>query len=80
MEKIKSNCVISSVAYSVPKSSIKYFDPLNKKRTEAGDQVFGEVHELGHHGLVDSRLARLHTINIGARAILHSAIDSPRSV
>jgi hypothetical protein len=69
VDKIKSNCVISSAAYAVPKSAIKYFDPLNKKKPKAGDLMFGEVHELGHHDLVESRLARLHTVNIGTRAV-----------
>ncbi len=69
MEKIKSNCIIPSAAYSVPKSLIKQFDPMNKKLPEVGDLVFGEISELGHHRSIESRSARIHTINVGTRAI-----------
>lgn len=69
MEKIKSNCIIPSAAYSVPKSIIKQYAPSNRKRPEVGDLVFGEIHELGHHRTVESRSARIHTVNIGTRAI-----------
>ena len=69
MEKIKSNCIIPSAAYSVPKSLIKYYDPLNRKKPEVGDLIFGEIYELGHHRSIESRSARLHTINVGTRAI-----------
>jgi len=69
MEKIKSNVIIPSSAYSVPKTLIKHYDPLSRKKPEVGDLVFGEVYELGHHRLIESRSARLHTLNIGTRAI-----------
>ena len=69
MEKIKSNVIIPSAAYSVPKSLIRQYDPLNRKPPAVGDLVFGEVHELGHHRHIESRSARMHTINIGTRAI-----------
>lgn len=69
MEKIKSNCIVPSAAYAVPKSLIKQYDPLNRKTPEVGDLIFGEITELGHHRLVESRSARHHTINIGTRAI-----------
>ena len=69
MEKIKSNVIIPSAAYSVPKSLIKQYDSLSRKPPEVGDLVFGEVYELGHHRLIESRFARMHTINVGTRAI-----------
>ena len=69
MEKIKSNCIIPSAAYSVPKSLIEQYDPISRKKPEVGDLIFGEVSELGHHRSIESRSARLHTINIGTRAI-----------
>ena len=69
MEKIKSNCIIPSAAFSVPKSQIRYIDPMLQKAPEVGDLLFGEVSELGHHRLVESRLGRMHTINIGTRAV-----------
>lgn len=68
MEKIKSNCIIASAAFSVPKSQISYVDPMLRKAPSVGDVVFGEVSELGHHRLVESRSGRMHTINIGTRA------------
>jgi hypothetical protein len=69
MEKIKSNCIIPSAAYSIPRSRIKYYDPLNNKTPEIGDLIFGQVNDLGHHRLIESQSARLHTINIGTRAV-----------
>ena len=69
MEKIKSNCIVPSAAFSVPKSLIKQYDPLSRKAPEVGDLIFGEISELGHHRTVESRSARHHTVNIGTRAI-----------
>ncbi|UCE07883.1 MAG: hypothetical protein JSW07_07585 [bacterium] len=69
MEKIKSNCIIPSSAFSVPKSLIKHYDTNIKKSPEVGDLVFGEVSELGYHRSLESRSARLHTINIGTRSV-----------
>lgn len=69
MEKIKSNCIVPSAAFSVPKSLIKKYDPVNHKPPEVGDLIFGEICDLGHHRTIESRSARLHTINIGTRAI-----------
>ena len=69
MEKIKSNCIVPSAAFSVPKSLVKQYDPLNRKAPEVGDLIFGEIAELGHHRIVESRSARHHTVNVGTRAI-----------
>lgn len=69
MEKIRSNCIVPSAAYSVPKSQIKQFDPLTRTVPRVGDLIFGEISELGHHRLVESRTGRLHTINVGTRAV-----------
>jgi len=69
MVKIKSNCIIPSSAFSIPKSLIKQYDDSIKKPPEIGDLVFGEVSNLGHHRLIESRSGRMHTINIGTRAV-----------
>ena len=69
MEKIKSNCIIPSSAFSVPKSLIKQYDASIKKSPEVGDLVYCEISELGHNRSVESRLARLHTINIGTHSV-----------
>jgi hypothetical protein len=53
----------------VPKSQIRQYDPLARKKPEVGDLVFGEISELGHHRTIESRSGRLHTINVGTRAI-----------
>ncbi|MGW8229368.1 MAG: hypothetical protein ACWGOW_10725 [Gammaproteobacteria bacterium] len=42
---------------------------MSRKRPEVGDLVFGEISELGHHRLVESRSCRMHTINVGTRAV-----------
>jgi hypothetical protein len=69
LEKIKSNCIIPSAAFSVPKSQIRRYDPLVEKIPEVGDMIFGEISELGHHRLVESRTGRMHTINVGTRSV-----------
>jgi hypothetical protein len=69
MERIKSSCIISSAAFSVSKSAIKQYDSFNEKPPAVGDLVFGEVSELGHHCLIESKSGRLHTLNVGTRAI-----------
>jgi hypothetical protein len=69
MERIKSSCIISSAAFSVGKSAIKRYGSFNEKSPSVGDLVFGEVSELGHHRLIESKSGRMHTLNIGTRAI-----------
>ena len=69
MEKINSACIIPSAAYSAPKSAIKQYDTTKTKTPTVGDLVFGEVSELGHHQLLESKSGRLHTLNVGTRAI-----------
>jgi hypothetical protein len=69
MKKINSKCIIPSSAFSVPKSKIKHYNPSITKEPEVGDLVFGEVCEIGHHKKVESRSARLHTINIGTHLV-----------
>ncbi|NQU29152.1 MAG: hypothetical protein HQ525_00640 [Anaerolineae bacterium] len=69
MKKIKSNHIIPSSAFSVPKSKIKQYDVSNKKKPEVGDLIFGEVIKIGHHKSIQNRSARLHTLNIGTRSV-----------
>ena len=69
MNKIKPNCITPSSAYSVSKSHIRFYDDTIKKQPEIGDLIFGEISELGHHRLLESKSARLHTLNIGTRAV-----------
>jgi len=69
MVKIKSNCIIPSSAFSIPKSLIKQYDDSIMKSPEVGDLVFGEISNLGHHRLIESRSGRMHTLNIGTRAV-----------
>ncbi|MCI5140483.1 MAG: hypothetical protein D3909_01885, partial [Candidatus Electrothrix sp. ATG1] len=69
MEKIKSKCIISSAAFSVKKKDIKQYDPLERKTPVVGDLVFAEVTDLGHHHRIESCSGRLHTLNVGTRAI-----------
>jgi hypothetical protein len=69
MEKIKSNCIVPSSAFSVPKSKMKHYDASIKKKPDVGDLIFGEISEIGHHKKIESKSARLHSINIGTRSI-----------
>ena len=69
MEKIKSNCIVPSAAFSVTRSHIKFYDDSNTKIPSAGDLIFGEITELGHHRNIESKSARMHTLNKGTRSI-----------
>ena len=69
MERIRSNCIIPSAAFSVPKQLVRLYDPLHHKAPAVGDVVFGEIRELGHHRTLESRSARIHTVNVGTRAV-----------
>lgn len=69
MERIKSNCIVSGAAFSVKSGDIKQYDPLNRKQPKVGDLIYAEVSELGHHQTLESRSARIHTLNVGTRAI-----------
>ena len=68
-KKIKSKCIVSSAAFSVKRSLMSQYDPLNKKIPAVGDLVFGEVSTLGHHRPLESKSGRQHTLNVGTRAI-----------
>jgi hypothetical protein len=48
---------------------IKQYDASIKKKPEVGDLIFGEINEIGHHKKIESRSARLHTLNIGTRSV-----------
>jgi hypothetical protein len=69
MKKINYKCITPSSAFSVPRSKIKQYDDAISKRPGVGDLIFGEVCEIGHHKRVESRSARLDTINSGTRSI-----------
>jgi len=69
MKKVKHNCIVPSSAFSVPKSKIKNYDPAIKKTPEVGDLILGEVVNIGHHKRIESRSARLHTLNIGTHSV-----------
>ena len=69
MIRIKPNCIVPSAAYSVPKAKLKLYDSAIRKIPEVGDLVYGEVETLGHHDIIENRSGRLHTLNVGTRAI-----------
>lgn len=69
LKKIKHNCIVPSSAFSVPKSKVKQYNPSIKKKPEVGDLILGEIDKIGHHKRIESRTARLHTLNIGKRLI-----------
>ena len=56
MEKIRSNCIIPSSAYSVPKSRVRYIDSMTRNDPEVGDLIMGEIVELGHHAFLAPEL------------------------
>ncbi|MDY6880971.1 MAG: hypothetical protein SV686_12050, partial [Thermodesulfobacteriota bacterium] len=69
MNKLKHNCIVPSAAFSVSKSLIKQYDTSITKKPEVGDLIFGEIDKIGHHKRIESRSARLHTLNIGTRSV-----------
>jgi hypothetical protein len=69
MKKIKSSCIISSAAFSVKRSVIKQYSSFKQKCPAVGDLVVGEVIELGCHNTIESKLGRIHTINVGKQVV-----------
>jgi hypothetical protein len=42
---------------------------MTRKDPEVGDLIMGEIVELGHHRSIESRTARLHTLNVGTSSV-----------
>ena len=68
MNRIKQNCVIPCAALTVPRSKIRYYQPLDKA-PEMGDLIYGEVFSIGQHKTLESKSARKHTLHDRTRAI-----------
>lgn len=68
MKKINHKCIIPSAAYTIKPRLIKYYHSIDKP-PEVGDVIYGEVVSLGQHRTLESKSARIHTIQEGSRAI-----------
>lgn len=68
MQAINHKCIIPSAAFTLKPSMVKYYCDL-KKPPKAGDVLYGEVYSLGQHRTIESKSARIHTIQEGSRAI-----------
>ena len=68
MEKINHKSIIPSAAFTIRPSLIKYFNPIFTP-PQVGDLIYGEVMSLGQHRTLESKSARIHTIQEGSRAV-----------
>lgn len=68
MKKIKSDFILPSGAFTVPRSAIVNCDFTDKK-PEVGDLVYGTISYIGQHSSLENKRGRIHAINDGTRAI-----------
>jgi hypothetical protein len=68
VKKIKSDFILPSGAFTVPRSAISNCDFADKK-PEVGDLVYGTISYIGQHSSLENKRGRIHAINDGTRAI-----------
>lgn len=68
MKLINHKCIIPSAAFTITPSLVKFYGDRDKA-PEAGDLIYGEIASLGQHKTLESKSARLHTLQEGSRAV-----------
>jgi hypothetical protein len=68
MKKIKTDFILPSGAFTVPRGRILNCDFTNKKPA-VGDLVYGTISYIGQHSSLENKRGRIHAINDGSRAI-----------
>lgn len=68
MKLISHKCIIPSAAFTLKPSIIKFYCGIDKP-PENGDLIYGEVSSMGQHRTLESKSARIHTIQEGTRAV-----------
>ncbi len=68
MKKINHKCIIPSAAFTIEQKLVKYYQSI-EKLPEVGDVIYGEVVSLGQHRTLESKSARIHTIQEGSKAV-----------
>ncbi|WDP90117.1 MAG: hypothetical protein HUN04_10535 [Desulfobacter sp.] len=68
MQSINHKCIIPSAAFTITPSQVKYFCNA-PRQPENGDLIYGEVLSMGQHRTLESKSARIHTIQEGIRAV-----------
>lgn len=64
MKPINHKCIIPSAACTITPSMVKFYCSLDKT-PEPGDLVYGKIASLGRHLTLESKSARIHTIQGG---------------
>ncbi|MBN1437115.1 MAG: hypothetical protein JW936_08560 [Sedimentisphaerales bacterium] len=68
MNKIKRGFVLPSAAFSLKRSQIRYYEPMERV-PEVGDVFYGEVVNIGQHSGLENTSGRIHQIHDGTKAI-----------
>ena len=68
MEKIESGFILPSAAFTIRRSQIRFYKPLNKP-PRMGEVIYGEVKLIGQHSSLENASGRIHKIHDGTRAI-----------
>jgi len=68
MEKIESGFILPSAAFTIRRSQIRFYKPLNKP-PQMGDVIYGEVRLIGQHSSLENASGRIHNVHDGTKAI-----------
>lgn len=68
MKLINHKCIIPSAAFTITPSLVKFYGGRDKA-PEAGDLIYGEISSIGQHKTLESKSARIHTLQEGSRAV-----------
>ena len=68
MKRITKGFILPSAAYTIKRSQIKSYKPLDKV-PEVGDMIYGHICRIGQHSSLENAHGRIHMIYDGTKAI-----------
>jgi hypothetical protein len=67
MKRITKGFILPSAAYTIKRSQIKSYKPLDKV-PEVGDVIYGQICRIGQHSSMENANGRIHMIYDGTKA------------
>jgi len=68
MKKVPPGFILPSAAYTVKKSSIKWYE-FTDRPPQVGDLVYGRITRIGQHSALENKNGRIHVVNDGSKAV-----------
>ena len=62
INKISNDFILPSAAFTIGRSKIKYWKPVDSRKPKMGDLVFGVITYLGQHRNLENKSGRIHAI------------------